>query len=303
MKAKWTDSKKHAHPRATIGVANNVAWRQAKKELNFILSKLQQKLGTPRPKVASLADSVFGNQLQACQAFTNAGIFADHNVFPQFIGTFLLASACQVSSTQLFDKHSRINLEGLMKKETCNACWKKIGDADLPHPAAQNRDATPTGMVPFWMKLELAFNSHSHALFTEGFPGEICVTVDDDKAHFNGIKCSAGLKTVRRVKCNCNGNTLHTAVFSCSMMPIQATWEREVNDSSQASTERMFHNVLTPMAAPGRPGDLSQVTSGKDRACWNKDWLHGHVMLGGGKIKAAAAKRQLCIVICAQNND
>lgn len=150
-------------------------------------------------------------------------------------------------------------------------------------------------MVPFWMKIEAAFNSYSRELFIKGLPGFMQVTLDDDKAHAQGSKYTAGLKLMRHVKDNINGHTLHTLVLSNSQIPIQVSWEREVNDSSQVATKRIFGDGITPMAASGEPGDLLHVGTGKDRGYWEKDLIHDYFMPSGAKVEASTVKRQPAI--------
>jgi len=49
------------------------------------------------------------------------------------------------------------------------------------------------------------------------------------------------------------------------------------------------------MAAPGQPGDLRHISTGKDQGNWTKGLLHDYFMRSGARIKAATTKRQPCI--------
>ncbi len=70
---------------------------------------------------------------------------------------------------------------------------------------------------------------------------------------------------MRHTNDNVNGHTLHTLVYSFSQVPIQVTWERELNDNSEKASERLYHGGITPMAASH--GDLRQVGTGMDLPC------------------------------------
>ncbi|CAB9504104.1 unknown protein [Seminavis robusta] len=186
-------------------------------------------------------------------------------------------------------------MDGAMQESQYIKIWKTIGSASTPTPAQRNKNITPTGMVPFWMKLENAYNTISRVLFVEGYGGPMRVTIDDDKAHCRGITYTAGLKPVRHVKDNQNGHTCHTLVHSYSQIPIQIAWERQQGDSAEAATQRCFGNAITPMAAQGAPGDMRHVYTGQDRGYITEGILHGYFMKSGAKIAAGTVKRQACI--------
>jgi hypothetical protein len=252
--------------KATIGLAADNAWEQAVHEFEYIRTKLEAKCGSPRPRLNSLVNLIFGPESSVYKAFKDEGIFDDNELFLQFLATFFMCCSHQMSTKQLFDPDSRINLEGAMGKLEYVYYWKKIGSASTPTAVDRNREKmNPTGMLPFWMKLENAFNVYSRSLFINGFTGALQVTVDDDKCHFNGNQYTAGLKVVRHTKDNRNGHTCHTMVHSYSQIPIQIAWERSKNDSAEEATKRCYANGITPMAAAGAPGNLRHVRTGKDR--------------------------------------
>ena len=292
---KWSKVEATEQTRFTIGVGASTAWRKARGEFEFFRTKLSQKCGNERPGLDVLVDLLFGRNSNLYLTFQTEGIFNDNATFRKFLATLLTSCAYQVSCKQLFCKFSRINLDGLMSKEEYTAAWQLIGNASLPSKLERNRSVTPTGMTPFWMKIETAFNIYSRELFLEGFPAQLTKSIDDDKAWVDNRKYHAGLKTVRHTKDNRNGNTCHTMVHSYSQMVTQIAWEREVNDSSPVASQRMINNGINPMAAPGEPGDLSSLNINKDRGYWLKDNLHNYYMRGGAKIECGTVKRQPCI--------
>ena len=174
--------------------------------------------------MGKLFDLFLGQDSGTYKCFAAEGIFNNCDHFLQFLSTFFLASAYQVSTKQLFDKKSRIDLTGCMTKREYLETFAKIADTSLPPRHKRNRNLTPAGMVPFWMKLEEAFNIYSREFFIKDYPGDkMHTTLDDDKPHGQVTGYMAGLKLMRHVKDNVNGHTLHTLVYSYSQIPIQVT--------------------------------------------------------------------------------
>ena len=295
-KDKWRPLNNVKATRFSIGIGLTQSWQQAQREIEFVRGKLEQKVGVARPKkMGLLVDLVVGDGSEIFSCFKEEGIFDTIEEFHSFLLTFLLSCLYQVSCKQLFCKHSRIKLDGAMTAKRYIECWKKIGNSSLPSPTERNKKTTPAGMVPFWMKLEASFNKFSRDLFIKDFPMPVCITIDDDKSHVDNRKYNAGLKTVRHVKDNKNGNSCHTQVLAYSQIPVQIAWEREVGDSSPIASKRMVSNSMTPMAAPGEPGDLSEVNINHDRGYWDREMLFDYYMKGGAKIAAGTARRQPCI--------
>ena len=289
----WTDVTNPHLAKATIGIAVGEGWEFAKKEMTFVREKLKTQFGTSKPTKDQLFDLVLGEQSEMYHTFKAESIFANYDEYTQFLSTFFLSSAYQVSTKQLFDKYSRIDLEGSMGKESYLSSWWKIGEASLPTRLERNKSVTPSGAKPFWMKTETAYNDFCREFFVKEFPGRMQTTVDDDKAHIQGAGYTAGLKTMRHTKDNVNGHTLHTLVYSFSQVPIQVTWERELNDSSEKAAERLYHSAITPMAASH--GDLRHCATGMDRGYWGTYSLHEHAMKTGLMIKGATAMRQMSL--------
>ena len=293
---KWKEVCNEKQARFTLGVGYDLSWGQAKKEMIYFRDKLQEKIADRQPKdIGPLVELIFGKESELYRSFKDEGIFDSNETYLNFIQAFLMSCAYQVSCKQLFDKYSRICLGGAMQQAEYIACWKRIGNASLPPSLERNKEVTPTGAYPFWLKLEEAFNTYSRELFMNGCITPMYVTIDDDKAWVDNRKYHAGLKTVRHTKDNRNGNTCHTEVHAYAQVVVQIAWEKQVNDSSPAAARRMIHNSITPMAAPGEPGDLSNVYINKDRGYWNKTVLHDYFMKGGAKIAAGTVKRQPCI--------
>jgi hypothetical protein len=291
----WKDVDKAQMARATIGVGVDEAWTQAKKELSFIRCNLKRVTESAKPKVDDIFELIFGEDGDLSRVFQEHKIFESHDEYLQFLSTFFLSSAYQVSCRQLFDKHSRIDMAGAMGKDDYIRIWRKLGNANLPSSDRRNRIITPTGLVPLWMKVESRINTYCRELFLKDFPAHMQLTLDDDKPHVQSTEYTAGLKPMRHTKDNVVGHTLHTMVLSYSQTPVQIAWERELNDSSEAATERIFSNGITPMAAPGQPGDLCHVAVAMDRGYWSKGILYNYFMRSGANIKAGTVKRQHCI--------
>ena len=286
----WKDIR-NPTPRATVGVSSTEAWDQAKIEFKFLRDKLEKETGTRKPTFESIFDLILGKSGGLYNLFLDAGIITDYDGWRRFLAAYFLSSSHQVSCKQLYDKYSRIDKTGAMDKEEYLATWQAIGKACLP----RNQNLTPAGMVPFWMKLEDVMNRYKRDLFIQNIPGKLQTTLDDDKPKTTANNYSAGLKVMRHTKANVNGHTVHTLVLSFSQCVIQISWEREVHDSSEVATTRIFGNGVAPMAAAGQPGDLRNVSIGMDRGYWSKSLIHDYFMRSGANIKASTVKRQPCI--------
>ena len=262
----WKDVGKVEETKATVGVALEMAWDHAQLEFEFIHQKLEDRCGSRKPSLGTIVDLIFGEDSEIFHVFKSENIFDAHDVFLDFLAIFLLSCSCQMSTKQLFSRYSPVNVKDFMSEEQYKERWARIGVACLPSVAERNKSETPTGLETFWLKVEGAFNKYSRELFLAGFDMPLQLTIDDDKAHFNGSGYNAGLKTVRHTQDNRNGNTCHTLVHSYSQIVVQIAWERTLNDSAENATQRCFGGGITPMAAPGATGgDLRNVYTAKDR--------------------------------------
>lgn len=210
----WKEINNPRDAKATISVAVGEGWMFAKKEMPYISDKLKTRLGTENPSPESIFDLAMGENSPIYRSFQAESIFQSYDGYAQFLCTFFLSSAYQVSTKQLFDKFSEISLDGCMEKERYLDIWWKIGEASLPPKLDRNKSVTPSGIKPFWMKVEDAYNDFCRDIFVSGFLGKMKTTVVDDKAHAQGTAYTAGLKLMRHTNGNVNGHTLHTLVFS-----------------------------------------------------------------------------------------
>ncbi|CAB9497204.1 unknown protein [Seminavis robusta] len=156
--------------KATVGLALGTSWEQAKDEMEFFRDKMEQKTGSRRPKLREIIHLIFGPPSTVFRAFVAEGIFQDteHATFIRFLTTFFMSCCYQLSTKQLFDKDSRIKMDGAMTKEEYTTTWNRIGAASTPSMEDRNKNLTPPGLVPFWVKLEVAFNAYSREIFVEG---------------------------------------------------------------------------------------------------------------------------------------
>ncbi|KAL3926495.1 MAG: hypothetical protein SGARI_005587 [Bacillariaceae sp.] len=196
---KWTKVENVHQARFTLGVGVDESWSAAKREFEYFRDQMETKTGSRRPSLPTIVDFLFGENSPIFLEFKHEGIFDNNGPFKKFVATLLMSCVYQVSTKQLFSKYSRINLQGLMSKQEYVACWRKIGNASLPSELERNKCSTPSGMVPFWLKLETAFNTYSRELFLHNAPLPMTITTDDDKAKVDNRKYHAGLKTVRHI--------------------------------------------------------------------------------------------------------
>lgn len=121
----WKEIKTPELTTATIGVALHTGWTHARKEIEFVRDKLEEKCGSRRPKPSAIFDLIFGQSSEIYQVFQSEGIFDNYSSYLQFLGTFFISSSYQVSTKQLFDKCCRINLDGVsMTKELYTSTWQ-----------------------------------------------------------------------------------------------------------------------------------------------------------------------------------
>lgn len=173
------------------------AREQAKKNFTHVRAKLKEHIGTERPTFDATFDLVFlGEESEVFKIFQKDThkIFESHDEFLKFLATFLLSCSHQVSTKQLFDKFSRVNMDGAMGEEDYKRMRCKIGKACIPSLEERNRVVTPTGVVPLFLQIERACNQFARDLILLGFPGNIQLALIYDKPHAQMSGFTTGIK-------------------------------------------------------------------------------------------------------------
>ena len=280
----------------TVGFATSMAWRKAKAEFEVLRKMFKEKTGSEQPSLAQLINFMFGQDSLLFKCFSEAKVITDNKVFMRFVATFAQSAAYKTSTKDMFSQGSRLNLDGLMEEKEYRNIWTVVSGEGLPPIDKRKQTRTPAGIVPFWMKVETALNTFCTQYIAKSVE-EPLVIVDDDKCHFarGRQRYSYGLKLVRHTKDNRNGNNIHTAVLATSQMILQVAYERDTGDTTETCTKRIYHDAFTPMAPAGQLGNMSRVSTAKDRGYWGKDLLENTVMPSGMKIEASTVKRMPCI--------
>ncbi len=78
------------------------------------------------------------------------------------LGTFSLAAAYNLSKTQIFSKHSFVNVEGLADETTYQNFWDLIGKSGCKK---KEDPAHVRGFKPLWMDMQSALNDTCRELF------------------------------------------------------------------------------------------------------------------------------------------
>jgi hypothetical protein len=248
---------------ATINGAHEDIWNQAIHEINFVKENVQSILGKQEPTIHNLVELLFGQRSNIGRLLEEKLEVSSENLL-KIIGTFSLASAYNLSKTQLFGKNSFINTEAIADQDTYKEFWIKAAMYGCKEPGS---NAPVRGMKPLWMDVQHALNDSLRRLFVESFESYMRITTDDDKMHFQmSTKADTqGLKTTQHVRDNRKGFVAHTACYTASGLPIGIEWERENDDSTAAATERLIRSQLSPTSGQMGPPSLPNTEFAMDR--------------------------------------
>jgi hypothetical protein len=267
---------------ATINGAREDTWNQAIQEINFVKKNVQAILGIQAPTIHNLVELIFGQRSNICRLLEEKLEVSSENLL-KIIGTFSLASAYNLSKTQLFGKNSFINTDAMADQDTYAEFWKKAAVYGCKEPGS---NAPVRGMKPLWMDVQHALNDSFRRLFVEGFDSYMRVTTDDDKMHFQ-ISSKAdtqGLKISQHVRDNRRGFVAHTACYTASGLPIGIEWERENDDSTAAATERLIRSQLFPTIGQMGPPSLPNTEFAMDRGYCLPSLLYDFFIPSGADI-------------------
>ncbi len=165
----------------------------------------------------------------------------DDKEYLEFMITYCVQCAYNVSSTQIYDSISILKDHVEMSKENYNKIWKDI--ASKTEQSGVNIGTSRRGLC-LWQKLENAVNHVMRSISVEYRPGKISIALDDDKIWYNMENKQSdytfGLKITRHVKDNRIGMILHTAVSTSLNIPLCCTFEK-IMDSTGCCYERIFN--------------------------------------------------------------
>jgi hypothetical protein len=128
------------------------------------------------------------------------------------LGTYCLAAAYNLSKTQVYNKNSFVNMEGLASESTYQSFWNLISVYGCRQ---QENHVSIRGFRPHWMDVQTAFNETCRELFVEAFNSYMRIIVDDDKMHYQAEKYDTqGLKIMQHLRDNRKGFVAHTACYT-----------------------------------------------------------------------------------------
>jgi hypothetical protein len=130
--------------------------------------------------------------------------------------------------------------------------------------------------------MQSAFNDTCRELFIEGFDEYMRITIDDDKMHYQAENTDTqGLKQTQHVRDNRKGFVAHTACYTASGLPIGIEWERSIDDSTTAATERLVRAQLSPINGQNGPPMLPNTEFAMDRGYCLPSLLYDFLPLSG----------------------
>ena len=249
---------------ASLDGARQIVWSQARYEIDFVRSKVRAALGSREPTINNLIDLIFGPKSNIGRLLgEKLGISSED--FSKQLATYSLASAYNLSKTQIFGRNSFVNVQGLVDEATYQKFWNLIGTCGCN----SGKTAYVRGLRPLWLDVQNSLNETFRELFIEGFEGYMRITNDDDKMHLaTGNKANTqGLKVMQHVRENRKGFVAHTSCYTASGLPVGIEWERSWDDSTTAATERLIRQQLSPTSGQnGPPYDVQH------RNC-NRSWI------------------------------
>ena len=194
----------------TIGEANHVLWKQAQAEVEHVRHSVSSALGgnNVSPSMSDLFNLIFGPRSEIGHLLEDKLEISSEEL-GKMLGTFFLASAFSSSKTQVFNKKSMLNIEGLASGKEYQEFWDKISSCGVETTQISKELgdlARARGSMPLWMDMQTAINRTCAKLFIKDFRTEIRTILDDDKMYFNtSKKDTQGLKRTQHVKDNRKG--------------------------------------------------------------------------------------------------
>ena len=213
---------------------------------------------------------LYGKNSNISRLFLKLDAIENYDTFVQFIVTYHVSCAYQVSTTQLFAKNSCIKTKDLQDREKYIEIWNSISTFD----GGNNASA-----MPFWQQLQDAMNNTLQEFLLANYDraAQMMLAIDDDKVCFiNRVGDMMGLKLNQFVRENRKGILIHTAAWTGTGMPLHFKCE-QVNETSAGCAEWLLNSMF------GRAGhtDLRNITVALDRGYWILSFLMFILRLGG----------------------
>jgi len=285
----------------TFDQATDEAWETAKREIKVVRSNLKALLGLDDDfsdfSLFGLFDLHFGSNSRLWividEALNGGGIYhasdpLTHDRFLKIMGSFFCASSFGLSATALWSE-PLINTKDFCSYEEYTLFWKNLTKAD--HEKRYDSSIEYT-----WMKILDVINQTCRIIFLRNWEPyqQKCVTIDDDKVHYNGKMGhykTAGLKPTQLVRDNRRGFVFHTLVFTASGCPLGVEAELITDVSSLDTSSRLITKQLCPNHRYNSIPNLSNVVLFADRLYWTKDFLYNFILPSGADIGPCTHKR------------
>ena len=272
---------------ATVNEGCDIMWNQAKQEIKVVKARIKSLFGTDSPKMFDFYNLLFGPRSRLGRLLQEK-LDLSAEELSKNLGVLFLTSAYNVSKTQIFDRQSLINHEGLATDEEYQNFWNTIADSGVKTGDAihgMGDVARTRGAKPLWIEVEAALNDTCRELFIEGFDGFLRIILDDDKMHDASKQPEAyGLKKSQHVRDNRTGCTLHTLAYTATGLPIGFAWERANDDSVTGATERLIRSQFAPMHGDSGPPNLVNTLFAMDRGYLQPRLFYDYLIPSGAEI-------------------
>jgi len=267
-------------------------WNHQKKEIEHIKSRLRMKVGLDCGEEGQEAQNrrltkddvfelVFGRS-SVLASFFEQEIRISFLSYLRFLQVYALQSAYSVSSSQLFAKDSLVKTVATTEREY-NDIWKEMANRNKLN---SSNISSVRRVDPLWYKLESRMNEWLRSITFEGRQGDISVSIDDDKIHFqlaNERKSDLfNLKFQKHVRANRNGITAHTCVSSAGLVPMAISFERK-NDTTSTCYKRMMDTLTRNNEDCSRAGALRNIIPNSDRAYNGLNFVFDYLIANGAR--------------------
>jgi hypothetical protein len=291
---KWKDMLNEDFPcEIVMDKTKAFQWSHQKKEIEYIKSRIRMKVGldceeeeeeeqASRLTEKDVFELVFGRS-SVLATFFEQEIGVSLLNYLKFLQVYALQSAYSVSSSQLFAQDSLLNPPRNTTAREYNDIWKEMANKNKLNGT---QISSVRRMDPLWYKLESRLNEWLRSITFEGRQGDISVSIDDDKVHFelaNERKADTfNLKFQKHVRANRNGITAHTCVSSAGLVPMAIAFERK-NDTTATCYKRMMDTLTRNNEDCSRAGALRNIIPNSDRAYNGLNFVFDYLIANGAR--------------------
>lgn len=290
---KWKDFYSTDNPSLiTIDASKDYQWKLAKQEVEHVRANVIDELG-----VDEFKDVTIELILMHCLGpesptglFFRDSLDINKKTYLQFMGTVFYQAAYKVSSTQLFNRKSKLKECTLMTFAEYKSIWEAMSKLRKLQP---NQISTSRRKNPLWETQERILNELMRSISISGRRGKIAIALDDDKIWLSASNSSSvdlfNLKYTTHVQANRKGIIAHTALSTGVSIPLGIVMER-----SKDTTAQCFQRLLDFLFSQDGSTNLANVAVHSDRGYMIPSLAFDFLLANGGDLVGTVKRMAQC---------